>query len=108
MDKLLPTDNIVNPHNLISELMVEYGYIVLLIFIIFMLFTFFSLLKNAVKSDSKISQIGVLLIGGFIMSTVMPSSFMTAYNYWISLIFGLVCYRFVKRKGTFNESLSRG
>ena len=97
------TGGIVNPHNFLIEIFVQYGAIAVTLFLIICVVAFFVSAKDAVyikhQSDEAYNMgFIVLMLVAFSITTVMPSSFFKSTVYFIPLFLVLIGIDLRKRK----------
>lgn len=81
----IKTADVVNPHNYIVELMVQYGLLITIAFIILCVFIMYVTIKHMKKSESYGAVLCFVLLIAFAISTVMPSTFLKWTIYQIPL-----------------------
>ena len=74
-----------NPHSLWVEILVQYGAIVFLIFIIVLVIIFSRLVVKALKEKNETYMLVIAMGVSFIFASFAPSSYLTNSYYWIPI-----------------------
>lgn len=93
------TGGITDPHNYIIELLVEYGYIIALLFILICVVIFVVNMRLAVRTDNvNVVIASLLLLITFCISSIMPSAFLESYYLHYALFLSLIGFSCSKKR----------
>ena len=84
------TADVINPHNYIVELMVQYGLLIAIAFIILCIFIIYVTIKHMKKSEGYRAVLCFVLFIAFAISTVMPSTFLKWTIYQVPLYLTII------------------
>lgn len=102
-DYLVKTGNIINPHNFLVEIFVQYGGIAVVLFLSICILTLALSIKTAVSREAakdmryRLGLVAIMIVA-FAITTVMPSSFFKGSVYFIPIFFAAIGCDFMQNK----------